>query len=229
MPRKPRVYAPGITSHIVQRGHNRSACFFYEDDFKIYINALASALIQYDVKLHAFVLMTNHVHLLMTPATTEGISRVMQSVGRTYVSTINRLYQRTGTLWEGRHKACLIDSESYFMACQCYIELNPVRANMVEHPSEYTWSSYQYHGAGRKIACLTPHPIYQALGPTPEHRQLMYRELFNTALPPEQLHTIRNCLKHNYPLGNDKFRAEIEAHLNIRFGHLKRGHPIKPE
>ena len=116
MPRKPRVYAPGITSHIVQRGNNRSACFFYEDDFKIYINALASALIQYDVKLHAFVLMTNHVHLLMTPATTEGISRVMQSVGRTYVSTINRLYQRTGTLWEGRHKACLIENPTLWLA-----------------------------------------------------------------------------------------------------------------
>jgi putative transposase len=229
MPRKPRFYAPNITCHIVQRGNNRSACFFSEDDFKIYINALTEALSLYNVKLHAFALMTNHVHLLMTPTTNEGISRVMQSVGRTYVSTINRLYQRTGTLWEGRHKACLIDSEAYFMACQRYIELNPVRANMVTHPSEYTWSSYQSNGMGRKIACLTPHPIYLALGDSPEHRQYQYRELFNTALPPEQIHTIRNCLNHNFPLGSDKFRADIEAHLNVRFGHLAPGHPIKPK
>ena len=157
----------------------------------------------------------------------------MQSVGRTYVSTINRLYHRTGTLWEGRHKACLIDSESYFLACQRYIELNPVRANMVKHPSEYTWSSYQFHGVGRKITCLTPHTIYQALGLTPKIRQRRYRELFNTALPPEQIHTIRNCLNQlslqSSPLGNDKFRAEIEAHLNVIFSHLAPGHPVKSE
>ncbi len=228
MPRKPRFYAPNITCHIIQRGNNRSACFFNENDFKIYINALTDALIQYNVKLHAYVLMTNHVHLLMTPSTTEGISQVMQSVGRTYVSTINRLYQRTGTLWEGRHKACLIDSEAYFMACQRYIELNPVRANMVTHPSEYTWSSYQANAMGKNIACLTPHPLYQQLGSTPELRQRHYRELFNTALPPEQIHIIRSCTNHNYPLGNDKFRADIEAHLNVRFGHLAPGRPVKP-
>lgn len=227
MPRKPRIYAPGVTCHIVQRGNNRSACFFAEDDFKIYINSLTEALNQYNVQLHAFVLMTNHVHLLMTPTTAEGISRVMQSVGRSYVTTINRLYQRTGTLWEGRHKACLIDSEHYFMACQRYIELNPVRANMVQHPSEYKWSSYQYHGVGKQITCLTPHPLYQALGANDKQRQYQYRSLFSNALHPEQLHQIRKCLNHNYPLGSDKFKAEIEANLNVRFGHLAPGHPSK--
>ncbi|MEZ9820166.1 transposase [Shewanella sp. 10N.286.45.A1] len=163
----------------------------------------------------------------MTPATSEGISQVMQSVGRAYVSTINRLYKRTGTLWEAHHKACLIDSEVYFMTCQRYIELNPIRANMVRHPSEYAWSSYQANAMGKNIACLTPPPIYQALGDTPETRQYRYRELFNTALPTEEIHSIRNCTNHNYPLGSDKFKADIEANLNVRFGHLAPGHPIK--
>ena len=128
MPRKARFYAPGIPCHIVQRGNNRQVCFFCDDDYVFYIKALSEALQVNGVTLHAFVLMTNHVHLLMTPNDHEGISRVMQSVGRKYVRYINGIYHRTGTLWEGRHKASLIDSERYLLLCQRYIELNPVRA-----------------------------------------------------------------------------------------------------
>lgn len=155
MPRKPRFYLPDIPYHIVQRSNNRTACFFSSSDFGIYINALTDALQTFHVQLHAFVLMTNHVHLLMTPSDSQGISKVMQSVGRTYVRAINGLYRRTGTLWEGRHKASPINSEEYLLICQRYIELNPVRAGMVDHPSEYRWSSYQANGAGKAIRCLT--------------------------------------------------------------------------
>ncbi|QSX37216.1 transposase [Shewanella sedimentimangrovi] len=225
MPRKPRLYLPDIPYHICQRGNNRTACFFSSSDFGIYINALTDALQTFHVQLHAFVLMTNHVHLLMTPSDSQGISKVMQSVGRTYVRAINGLYRRTGTLWEGRHKSSPINSEEYLLICQRYIELNPVRAGMVDHPSEYRWSSYQSNGAGKAIRCLTPHPTYLSLGNTHTERQHAYRELFNCDISSEQLHILRDCLNHNYPMGNERFKSDIEAALNRKLGHLKPGRP----
>ena len=142
MPRKQRMYLPGVPAHVVQRGNNRDACFFHEDDYRYYLAVLADELKRYRVSLHAYVLMTNHVHLLMTPTDETGISRVMQHVGRTYVLYINRTYRRTGTLWEGRHKASLVNAAEYLLSCYRDIELNPVRAGMVETPEAYPWSSY---------------------------------------------------------------------------------------
>lgn len=225
MPRKPRAYAPHIPYHIVQRGNNRSACFFAPEDFGFYINTLHDALSQFAVSLHAYVLMTNHVHLLMTPADTQGISKVMQAVGRTYVKTINQRYRRTGTLWEGRHKASAIGSERYLLACQRYIELNPVRAGMVEHPGDYRWSSYHAHAGVKKIKCIQPHPAYLRLGESDSERQRNYRELFKHEIPADQIHSLRDCIQHNYPLGNDRFKAEIEAATQRKIGHLKPGRP----
>lgn len=225
MPRKPRYYAPDIPYHIVQRGNNRSACFFSNEDFGLYINSLHKALIEFGVKLHAFVLMTNHVHLLMTPSDRQGISKVMQSVGRTYVKTINQSYGRTGTLWEGRHKASAISSEHYLLTCQRYIELNPVRAGMVDHPGDYLWSSYHANAGNKKIQCIEPHPCYLVLGKTDSERQHAYRELFSSTIPADQLHAIRNCIQHNYPMGNDRFKAEIEAATQRKLGQCKPGRP----
>jgi putative transposase len=227
MPRKPRFFLPNIPCHVVQRGNNRSACFYRDDNFALYMHILSEALQKYTVQLHAYVLMTNHVHLLMTPSTSDGIGKVMQSIGRTYVRTINGLYRRSGTLWEGRYKASLIDSDAYFLSCQRYIELNPVRAGMVTHPSEYKWSSYQQYGAAKIITCLTPHPLYLALGNTTEERQHRYRELFREALPEADAHQIRQCLQHNYPLGDARFKSLIEFSLQQKIGCLMQGRPNK--
>ena len=143
MPRKQRPYLPGVPCHIISRGNNREACFYSDDDYLFYLECLADACKRYQVALHSYVLMTNHVHLLMTPATGTGLSQVMQSVGRRYVQYVNINYKRSGTLWEGRHKASLVDAKYYLLACYRYIELNPVRANMVAHPADYRWSSYR--------------------------------------------------------------------------------------
>lgn len=225
MPRKARFYASGIPCHIVQRGNNRQACFFSKQDFAYYINVLTDALKTYRVELHAFVLMTNHVHLLMTPSCHEGISNVMQSTGRKYVRYINGLYNRTGTLWEGRHKTSLIDSANYLLTCQRYIELNPVRANMVMRPGDYRWSSYQANANGKSIRCITPHSEYLTLGINKELREQNYREILHHVLLPEQIHQLRECLQHNYPLGSDNFTTQIEQTLDTKIGQLKPARP----
>jgi len=226
MPRKVRFYAAGIPSHIVQRGNNKQVCFFCDDDYGFYMKALGEALIENNVKLHAFVLMTNHVHLLMTPSDHEGISKVMQSVGRKYVRYINGIYNRTGTLWEGRHKASLIDSERYLLICQRYIELNPVRAKMVDAPEEYTWSSYQQNGVGKTIKSLTPHDEYLKLGQSKQSRINNYRDLFSHHISSEQIHHIRECLTHNYPFGDTEFKTQLEQTLEVKIGQLKQGRPM---
>lgn len=145
MARLPRLNLPNIPQHVVQRGNNRQVCFFSEQDYTLYLDKLKDYAKKCHVNEHAFVLMTNHVHLLMTPETEKGVSQLMQSLGRYYVMYINKTYQRTGTLWEGRYKSksTVVDSEKYFLLVSRYIELNPVRANMVEHPAEYPWSSCQ--------------------------------------------------------------------------------------
>ena len=151
MPRRPRMYLPGLLYHIVQRGNNREACFFDPDDYQRYLEFLVESLHRYDVSLHAYVLMTNHIHLLMTPKNKEGISRVMKVVGSRYAQYMNKKYNRTGTLWEGRHKPSVIDSQTYLFTCYRYIELNPVAAGMVARPEEYQWSSYGVNAWGDDV------------------------------------------------------------------------------
>jgi putative transposase len=149
MPRKPRMYLPGVPAHVVQRGNNRAACFFTDDDYQFYLECLGQGLRRYRVELHAYVLMTNHVHLLLTPEDADGISRLMQHLARLYVLYINKTYGRSGTLWEGRHKASLVQADRYLLTCYRYIELNPVAAGMARCPEQYRWSSYGWHALGR--------------------------------------------------------------------------------
>ena len=156
MPRKPRMYLAGVPCHVIQRGNNRDACFFSDDDYLFYRDVLRDACQRCCVQTHAYVLMTNHVHLLLTPQSPQGISRVMQSVGRRYVQFINKTYRRCGTLWESRHKASLVDAERYLLACYRYIELNPVAANMIGHPAECRWSSVQHNAWGRIDELVRP-------------------------------------------------------------------------
>jgi putative transposase len=227
MPRKPRFFLKGVPCHIVQRGNNREPIFFEKEDYLSYLEWLEEALIRYDCELHAYVLMTNHVHLLITPNTKNGISLTMQYVGRHYVPYINHMYARSGTLWEGRFKASLIDSETYLLTCMRYIELNPVRADMVKNPGEYKWSSYKGNSTQQEDFLLSPHPKYQALGRTKAQRQYAYRELFRHHIEDEDLHKIQACWQSGTPLGNDRFRAKIEQRLKTKVGQATRGRPRK--
>ena len=163
MPRLPRLNAPGIPQHVVQRGNNRQVTFFADQDYAVYLDRLKEYAKKYNVMVHAYVLMTNHIHLLMTPLEEKGVSKLMQSLGRYYVRYVNQTYGRSGTLWEGRYKSTLVDVDNYFLAVSRYIELNPVRADMVEHAAEYPWSSYQANALGKPIELITPHSCYQGI------------------------------------------------------------------
>lgn len=226
MPRKPRFYLSGVPAHIIQRGNNRQAVFFGNEDYQAYLNWLKSDAEKHGCVIHAYVLMTNHVHLLVTPQQTYSISRFIQYVGRHYVTYINQQYGRSGTLWEGRHKGCVIAEESYLMACSRYIELNPVRAGMVNQPEEYRWSSYRSNACGESDDLLTRHRVYRALGGSAIEQRHAYRGLFLNALEAEQVHDIRATVQTGTPLGNDHFRDQIEKALNCQVGQSRRGRPV---
>jgi len=210
MARLPRICLANVPQHIIQRGNNRQACFFEEQDYKVYLDKLLEYSLHYNVAIHAFVLMTNHVHLLATPSSTQGISELIQAIGRYYVRYINTKYQRTGTLWEGRFKSTIIQSERYFLTVMRYIELNPIRAAMVELPAEYPWSSFQGNTLGKDIKLLTPHPIYQALANDKPAREAAYTRLFTQPLAEYSLQEIRNATNKSWVLGDAKFKAQIE-------------------
>jgi putative transposase len=223
MARLPRLYVPGCAQHVIQRGNNREACFYDEADYKAYLSFLKDAAIKYQVDIHAFVLMTNHVHLLVTPGDEQGVSRMMQAQGRKYVQYFNFTYGRTGTLWEGRYKSTLVDAANYLLTVYRYIELNPVRAGMVPHASEYPWSSYQGNALGKPIQLLTPHPMYRRLGKTEAEQQSVYRALFRGRMPERDLVAIRGATNKAWVLGDDRFKAQIEAKSGRRSAPLGRG------
>ncbi|MFC1774458.1 transposase [Pseudomonadota bacterium] len=227
MPRKPRFYLPDIPAHVIQRGNCRQAVFFDAADYAAYLHWLKEGALRHGCAIHAYVLMTNHVHLLMTPHTPESISQTMQFIGRHYVTYINHTYNKSGTLWEGRHKGCVIASEDYLLSCMRYIELNPVRAGMVARPIEYRWSSYRANAAGHPDRAVTPHNLYQALGNHIQTRQHAYRELFHSTLDQEQVHDIRATVQTGTPLGNSHFRKHIERTLECKVGQARRGRPNK--
>ena len=229
MARLPRLYLPGCAQHIIQRGNNRDACFYGEADYQAYLAFLKDAAAKYQVDIHAFVLMTNHVHLLATPADEQGIGRLMQALGRKYVQYFNHTYGRTGTLWEGRYKSTLVDANAYLLTVYRYIELNPVRAGMVAHASEYPWSSYPSNAMGKAIQLLTPHPQYAQLGKTAKERQQAYRSLFRGRMSERDLMAIRESTNKAWALGNDRFKAQIEAKTGRRAIPLGRGGDRKSE
>lgn len=216
MARLPRLYIEGCAQHVIQRGNNREACFYDERDYKAYLSFLNEAAYQYEVAIHAFVLMTNHTHLLATPNDSQGIARMMQALGRKYVQYFNYTYDRTGTLWEGRYKSTLVDSEQYLLTLYRYIEMNPVRASMVQHASEYTWSSYRHNGAGKVIQLISPHPEYLRLGKTDIERQQQYRLLFREIMVERDINEIRAATNKAWVLGSDRFKAQIEEKTGRR-------------
>jgi putative transposase len=225
MGRKPRVTLPGYPQHIVQRGLDRQTCFFSPADCRLYLELLREAAERYDCQVHAYVLMTNHVLLLVTQQRTSGVSFLMQRTGQRYVRSINRQYRRTCTLWEGRYKAGLIDTEGYLLTCMRYIEHNPVRAQMVSHPADFAWSSYHANCEARQDPLITPHPLYLQLGHDQETRCRTYRDLFVTHLEPETLNESRHSTRQELVISSGPFKRQIERMLNRQTEARPRGRP----
>jgi len=227
MPRKPRFYLPDVPVHVVQRGHNREPVFFHDDDYHAYLGWMKEGAAEHGCRLHAYVLMTNHIHLLVTPKHKQSINYMMQSIGRHYVPYINHSYGRSGTLWEGRYKGSLVDAEDYLLTCMRYIELNPVRADMVAHPREYRYSSYRANAEGRRSELVSPHPLYLALSTDEGERRQRYRALFQAHIDEATLSAIRATSQTGTPLGKERFKEHIEQALQVRVGHSRRGRPAR--
>ena len=223
MPRHARLRVAGIPFHVIQRGHNRAPCFFSPADRACYLAELSQQANGHGVAIHAYVLMTNHVHLLMTSADADGIPRLMKLLGQRYVRYINRKQQRTGTLWEGRYRSCLVDTDGYLLTCHRYIELNPVRAGMVERPGDYRWSSYRANALGEHDPVVSRHSIMQSLGCGPEDCRAGYRDLFRRDLTPQTLEQIRTSTNGGFALGSERFQKELADRLQRRVTRLARG------
>lgn len=211
---------------MIQRGNNRQVCFASEQDFAAYANWLKEYVKKFQVDLHAWVLMINHMHLLCTPRTVNAVSYLMQALGRQYVRHFNASYKRTGTLWEGRFKSCLVQLESYLLQLYRYIELNPVRAGMVAWPSDYVWSSYQINALGKESELCTPHSCYLALGCDVIERQENFRDLFKSHVDGNLLQHIRLSVNKGFVFGNSRFEAEIESLTGRRMTASKVGRPV---
>ena len=201
MARAHRIKLAGLTQHVIQRGNNRSDIFRCGDDCEFFLAALGSICREQHVEVHSYMLMTNHIHLIMTPRKTGAVSVAMQDIGRVYVPYFNRRYERTGALFEGRFKSFIIDTESYWFTCMRYVELNPVRAGIVSHPHLYAWSSYASNAFGAADALLTAHALYLELGTSTEARQRRWREVCGEALNDEQLTEIRRAVRKGGVLG----------------------------
>lgn len=211
MARLPRLDLPGIPQHVVQRGNNRLPCFLDDRDRLDYLTFLREALLASECSLHAYVLMDNHVHLLLTPSRTGALASMMQKLGRGYVGGFNARHRRTGTLWEGRYKACLVDSDGYLLRCARYIDLNPVRARMTAEPASYRWSSCAALCGLRDDPLLTLHPAQQVLGTDDAGRAAAYRALLRECIPEDELASVRLYLQQQRAWGRDDFRAMVEA------------------
>lgn len=227
MARLSRFCPVGMPQHIVQRGNNRQVCFNGDEDMAAYAHWLKEFSVKYNVEIHAWVFMTNHVHLLVTPRQEKAVSNMMQSLGRQYVRYFNYTYKRTDTLWEGRFKSCIVQSSDYLLKCYRYIELNPVRACMVNDPSEYRWSSYHANALGRESLLRTHHEEYLTLGNTTEERLHAYRALFKYYMDTDTLHTIRTSVAKGFALGENRFKEQIEQNFNRRMTPLAAGRKQK--
>lgn len=229
MARKPRFVLPGYTQHVIQRGLDRQACFFTTEDYRAYLELLHEAAGKYGCHVHAYILMTNHVHLLVTQQQASGVSFLMQRLAQRYVRSVNRRYQRSGTLWEGRYKAGLVETDHHLLTCMRYIELNPVRAGMVSHPAEYAWSSYRHNAQGMADPAITPHRLYQQLAASPQSRCTAYRGLFASCIVTEKLDEIRHTVKQELVLGSTSFKRQIECLLQRQVTEKPKGRPRKDQ
>lgn len=225
MARLPRLDLAKVPQHVLQRGNDHQPCFNADEDYQAYLGDLADAAVHCGCEVHAYALMTNHVHLLVTGTERGAVSHMMQRLGRRYVVSFNARHRRTGALWEGRFKSSLVDSERYLFACYRYIEMNPLRAAMVADPFEYRWSSYRRNALGETNLLVTPHPLYLRLGPDPAARQAAYRSLFGDTLDDVDLASIRIHTQQQKALGTPYFQAKVGALLARNVVVRPRGRP----
>ena len=228
MPRAPRVVIPEVALHVVQRGHNRRDCFLQEADYLVYLSNLQELSARTRCALHAYCLMTNHVHMLLTPSSAQSCALLMRNLGQRYVQYFNRRYQRSGTLWEGRYHSCLVDSAPYVISCHRYIERNPVRAGMVASADNYHWSSHHGNAGAAVNRLLTPHPEYLALGLDHASRHAAYQGLFAAGDDPAFLAAIRDATNGGFALVGDDLKARLPAELQQRLERKPPGPPPRP-
>ena len=225
MPRRARLKMSGLPLHLIQRGNNRTACFYADEDYSLYLHHLKELSRKVGCAVHAYVLMTNHVHLLLTAQHPDGPSLLMKHLGQRYVQYVNRTYRRSGTLWEGRFRSSIVQERRYLLRCYRYIEMNPVRAGMVRHPRDYPWSSYRANAGLANSQLITPHEEYLALGRGEDERRVIYRELLRAEMDSAELEEIRSAANGGFAFGNDRFKAEVAAMLGRR---VERGVPGRP-
>ena len=225
MPRRAGLACAGIPWHIIQRGNNRSDCFYTEDDYLVYLNQLRLQADRFGCAIHAYCLMTNHVHLLLTPDHASSPSLMMKHLGQYYVQYINRTYERTGTLWEGRFKSCLAQDDCYALTCYGYIELNPVRAGIASSPECYRWSSFRCNALGETNAMIAPHPDYIGLGASSGERCNTYFNFVVNQIDEDSVRQIRQATQGNFVLGDNRFQEEMALVLGRRVKRGKAGRP----
>lgn len=227
MPRQQRYFVPGVAAHIVQRGNNRAPCFHRDSDYLVYLLHLRELSERHGCDVHAYCLMTNHVHLFLTPSTPHACSSLMRDLGQRYVQHFNRYYGRKGTLWEGRYGSFLAESARYVIACYRYIEVNPVDAGMVSDPAAYLWSSNAANTGARVDAMIKPHAAFLALGIDARSRHASYRGLVAEKLNPELVRQIEEAAESGYPLASDTFKADLTARLGWKTEPGRPGRPVK--
>lgn len=227
MPRLPRLVVPDVGVHVIQRGNDRKACFKHHGDYLVYLLHLRQLADRADCLIHAYCLMTNHIHLLLTPKDAQGCARLMRDLGQRYVQYFNRRHDRTGTLWEGRYRSCLVESAHYVLACYRYIELNPVRAGLATNPAGYSWSSYAANAGTRDDPHICPHPEYLALGLTEDARRASYAGLFERALEPGVVDSIRESTNAGFPLATDVFKSRLAQSSGRNLEPGRAGRPRK--
>lgn len=224
MARMPRFFVPGLPLHVIQRGNDRTPIFGGPDDLAFFRACVEDAASKHGVALHAYVFMNNHIHLLVTPGTASSLPKTMQGIGRVYVQYFNSRHHRSGTLWEGRYKAAIVDDERYLLTCMRYIELNPVRAGMVASPAEYRWSSHRANAWAVVDKLIRPHPVYCHLGESEAARTAAYRDLFRSSISRDEMCIIRDATQNAWALGSAAFREKIAA-LSRRGERLPLGRP----
>ena len=226
MARLPRLTLPGYPHHIIQRGNNRQPIFKTATDYQHLLQLLEENAKKFDVDIHAYVLMTNHFHLLVTPQTDTGLPHMMQAIGRSYVRYFNDLQARTGSLWEGRYRSTLIQTERYLLACMAYMDLNPVRAAMTAEARDYPWSSHGFYAGLRTDKLVTPHALYWDLANTPFGREAAYADLVRSGVNPEQQAALTRSTLAGWALGEDDFVADLQKRTGRRLNKSKAGRPF---
>ena len=226
MARLPRLTLAGYPHHIILRGNNRQAIFMDMADFQRMLALLQAHAKEQGVQVHAYVLMSNHLHLLLTPLQNDSLPKMMQAVGRAFVLYFNKRHGRSGTLWEGRYRSALIQTERYFLACMAYIDLNPVRAGMVAQAADYPWSSHSHYIGRQNEAWLTPHPMYWEMGNTPFAREAAYAAMVQAGVNQEQQHALTSSTLSGWALGEDGFVESLQKQTSRRVNPAKAGRPV---